>query len=119
MKGISAALAVAALAVAAAPAAADTGAPGTALPGAPGTTFAEQRSSDNSPQPGSASSADDSETDGTMALVLAAVLLFAAIGGPLFGAESRPEWRNVDRKPSFRMFGSMRPEDWPPSDFKP
>jgi hypothetical protein len=116
MKRISAALAVAAVAVAAAPAAADTV---TALPGAPGTTFAEQRSSDNSPRPGYDSSSHDSETDGTMALVLAAVLLFAAIGGPLFGAESRPEWRNVDRKPSFRMFGSMRPEDWPPSDFKP
>jgi hypothetical protein len=53
-----------------------------------------------------------------MALVLAGVLLFVAIGGPLFGAESRPAWRNVDRKPRFRMVGSMRPEDWPPSDFK-
>ena len=53
-----------------------------------------------------------------MAIVLAGVLLFVVIGGPLFGAESRPAWRNVDRKPSFRMVGSMRPEDWPPSDFK-
>ena len=112
MKRISAALAVAALAVAAAPAAAaaDSGAPGAMLPGAPGTTF--------SGQPGSPASPQDSEADGTIALILAAALLFAAIGGPLFGAESRPAWRNVDRKPKFRMVGSMRPEDWPPSDFK-
>ena len=110
MKRISAALAVAALAVAAAPAAADPGVPGTTLPGGPGTTFVER--------PGSHGSPVDSEADGTIALVLAGVLLFVAIGGPLFGAESRPAWRNVDRKPSFRMVGSMRPEDWPPSDFK-
>jgi hypothetical protein len=99
MKRISAALAVAALAVAAAPAAAD--------PGAPGTTFPKQPSSHSSPH--------ESEADGTMAIVLGGVLLFVVIAGPLFGAESRPAWRNVDRKPSFRMVGSMRPEDWPPS----
>ena len=99
MKRISAALAAAVLAVGAAPAAAD--------PGAPGTTFPEQPSSHNSPH--------DSEADGTVAIVLGGVLLFVVIAGPLFGAESRPAWRNVDRKPSFRMVGSMRPEDWPPS----
>jgi hypothetical protein len=116
MKRISAALAVAAFAVAAAPAAADRAAPGTALPGAPGTTFAEQPVSNSSPQ-GSAVDGD-SEPDGTVAIVLAGVLLFAAIGAPLFGAESRPAWRRVDRKPTFRMIGSMRPEDWPPSEFQ-
>ena len=99
MKRISVALAVAALAVPAAPAAAE--------PGALGTSFTEQ--------PGSHSSPRDSKTDGTMAVVLGGVLLFVVIAGPLFGAESRPAWRNVDRKPSFRMVGSMRPEDWPPS----
>lgn len=99
MKRISVALAVAALAVAAAPAAADAG--------APGSTFPEQPGSRNPPH--------DSEADGTMAIVLGGVLLFVVIAGPLFGAESRPAWRNVDRKPSFRMVGSMRPEDWPPS----
>jgi hypothetical protein len=103
MKRISAALAVAALAAAAAPAAAD--------PVAPGTTLPERPSSHSSPQ--------DSEADGTMAIVLGGVLLFVVIAGPLFGAESRPAWRNVDRKSSFRMVGSMRPEDWPPSEFKP
>jgi hypothetical protein len=102
MKRISAALAVAALAAAAAPAAADPVAPGTTLPGRP--------TSHSSPQ--------DSEADGTMAIVLGGVLLFVVIAGPLFGAESRPAWRNVDDKSSFRMVGSMRPEDWPPSEFK-
>ena len=99
MKRISVALTVAALAVAAAPAAAD--------PGAPGPTFPESRSTHNSPP--------NPEADETMAIVLGGVLLFVVIAGPLFGAESRPAWRNVDRKPRFRMVGSMRPEDWPPS----
>jgi hypothetical protein len=98
MKRISAALAVAALAVGAAPAAADPGPLVTAFPERPG-----------SPPP------PDSESDETMAIVLGGVLLFVVIAGPLFGAESRPAWRNVDRKPSFRMVGSMRREDWPPS----
>jgi hypothetical protein len=50
------------------------------------------------------------EADGTVAIVLGGVLLFVVIAGPLFGAESRPAWQNVDRKPSFRMVGSMRPK---------
>jgi hypothetical protein len=37
---------------------------------------------------------------------------------PILGAESRPEWLRPDRKSSFRMAGSMRPEDWEPSDFE-
>jgi hypothetical protein len=56
--------------------------------------------------------------DATLAIILAAVMLFAAVGGPLFGADSRPAWLDVNRKPRFRMSGSMRPEDWPPSEFK-
>ena len=102
MKRISAALAIAAMAVPAGPAAAD--------PGAPGTAFPEPPSSGTSPR--------DSEADETMAIVLGGVLLFVVIAGPLFGAESRPAWRRVDRKASFRMVGSMRREDWPPSEFK-
>jgi hypothetical protein len=102
MKRVSAALAVAALAVGPAPAAAD--------PVAPGASFAEQGNPRTSPR--------DAEADGTMAIVLGGVLLFVVIAAPLFGAESRPAWRNVDRKPSFRMVGSMRPEDWSSSEFK-
>ena len=101
MKRISAALAVAALAVGAAPAEADPCIPVTAFPDRPGSK----------PAP-------DSEADGTMAIVLGGVLLFVVIAGPLFGAESRPAWRNVDRKPRFRMAGSMRPEDWRSSEQK-
>jgi hypothetical protein len=102
MKRISAALAIAALAVAPAPAVAD--------PGAPGATFPDL--------PRSHATAHDREADGTVALVLGGVLLFVVIAGPLFGADSRPAWRNVDRRPSSRMVGSMRPEDWPPSEFR-
>lgn len=102
MKGISAALAVVALAVPAAPVAAN--------PGPPVTSFPERSSSQKSQH--------DVEADGTVAIVLGGVLLFVVIAGPLFGAESRPAWRNVDRRSSFRMVGSMRPEDWPPSEFK-
>jgi hypothetical protein len=56
--------------------------------------------------------------DATMAIILIAVMLYAIVGGPLFGAESRPGWLRVDRKPRSRMSGSMRPEDWPLSEFK-
>jgi hypothetical protein len=103
VKGISAALAVAALAVAPAPVAAHQRPPDATL-------FPERGSSHTSQR--------DTEADGTMAIVLGGVLLFVVIAGPLFGAESRPAWRNVDRKARFRMVGSMRPEDWPPSEFK-
>lgn len=102
MKGISVVLAVAALALPAAPAAAD--------PGAPGIPFPDR--------PSGHSSRHDVAADGTVAIILGGVLLFVAIAAPLFGAESRPAWRNVDRKARFRMVGSMRPEDWPPSEFK-
>jgi hypothetical protein len=44
-------------------------------------------------------------------------MLFVVVAGPLFGADSRPAWLNVDRKTRFRMGGSMRSKDWPPSEF--
>ena len=50
-----------------------------------------------------------------MAIILMAVLLFVVVAGSLFGADSRPAWKNVERKPRFRMTGSLRREDWPPS----
>jgi hypothetical protein len=53
--------------------------------------------------------------DEAMAIVLGAVLLFVCIAAPFFGAEPRPAFKNVDRKPRFRMVGSMRREDWPDS----
>jgi hypothetical protein len=56
--------------------------------------------------------------DGTVALILVAAMLFAIVGGPLFGADSRRAWRNVNEKPRQRTVGSMRPEDWPSSEFK-
>jgi len=101
VKRISAALAVVAVA-APAPVAAD--------PGAPGPAFPEQQSS--------RTSAQDVAADETVAIVLGGALLFVVIAGPLVGADSRPAWRNVDRKARFRMVGSMRPEDWPPSEFR-
>jgi hypothetical protein len=51
-----------------------------------------------------------------IAYILLGVLLFVVVFGSLFGAESRPGWRNVDRRPRFRMTGSMRREDWPPDE---
>lgn len=50
-----------------------------------------------------------------MAIILMSVLLFVCIAGPLFGADSRPGWKSPERKARFRMVGSMRREDWPPS----
>jgi hypothetical protein len=32
-----------------------------------------------------------------MAIILVGVLLLVIVGGPLFGAESRPEWLDVNR----------------------
>jgi hypothetical protein len=102
VKRISAALAVAVALGAAVPAAAD--------PGVSGRAFYEQ--------PSSRDSAQDVAADETVAIILGGVLLFVVIAAPLFGADSRPAWRNVDRKARFRMVGSMRPEDWPPSEFR-
>jgi hypothetical protein len=51
-----------------------------------------------------------------MAAVLGSVLLFVVVFGSLFGQDSRPGWRNVSRRPRFRMVGSMRPSDWPRDD---
>ena len=51
-------------------------------------------------------------------LILVLVMLFVIVFGPLFGADSRRSWRNVNQKPRERTVGSMRPEDWPPTEFK-
>jgi hypothetical protein len=49
---------------------------------------------------------------GVMAVILIAVLLFVVVFGSLFGQDSRPEWKDVNRKPRFRAVGSMRRSDW-------
>ena len=54
-----------------------------------------------------------SRMEETMAAILMGVLLFVVIFGSLFGADSRPAWRNPNSKPRFRMVGSMRRKDWP------
>jgi len=54
--------------------------------------------------------------DQAIAIVLLCVLLFVVVAGSLFGAESRPAWKDVTRRPRFRMVGSMRRSDWPPDD---
>jgi hypothetical protein len=54
--------------------------------------------------------------DGTIAIVLMCVLLFVVVAGSLFGAESRPAFLDPNRKPRFRMVGSMRRSDWPRDD---
>jgi hypothetical protein len=53
---------------------------------------------------------------GTMAIILLSVLLFVVVFGSLFGADSRAQWRDVNRRPRFRATGSMRPSDWPRDD---
>jgi tryptophan-rich sensory protein len=50
---------------------------------------------------------------GTIAAVLICVLVFVVIFGSLFGQDSRPQWRDVNRRPRFRASGSMRPSEWP------
>ena len=51
-----------------------------------------------------------------MAAVLFGVLLFVVVFGSLFGADSRTQWRDVNRRPRFRATGSMRPSEWPRDD---
>jgi hypothetical protein len=56
--------------------------------------------------------------DGPMVFIFVAMMVFAIFGGPLFGADSRRACRNANQKPSEPTVGSMRPEDWPPSEFE-
>jgi hypothetical protein len=51
--------------------------------------------------------------DQAIAIVLLCVLAFVVVGGYFFGAESRPAFKDVNRKPRFRVVGSMRRSDWP------
>jgi hypothetical protein len=56
--------------------------------------------------------------DETMAIILLAFIVLVPALSTFLGVESRPDFLRVDRKPRFRMAGSMRPEDWPPSEFE-
>jgi hypothetical protein len=56
--------------------------------------------------------------DQTMAIILLAFLVLVPLLSTFLGAESRAGFRRVDRKPELRTVGSMRPEDWPPSEFE-
>jgi hypothetical protein len=56
--------------------------------------------------------------DGTMAIIFAAFIVLVPVLSTFLGAESRRSWARVDRKPQVRVVGSMRPEDWPPSEFE-
>jgi hypothetical protein len=56
--------------------------------------------------------------DQTMAIIFAAFIVLVPVLSTFLGAESRPDFLRVDRKPRYRMVGSMKPEDWPPSEFE-
>jgi hypothetical protein len=54
----------------------------------------------------------------TAAVILLAYIVLVPALSTFLGAESRPDFLRVDRRQRFRVVGSMRPEDWPPSEFK-
>jgi hypothetical protein len=56
--------------------------------------------------------------DQTLGIIFAAFLVLVPVLSTFLGAESRPAFLRVDRKPDFRVVGSMQPEDWPASEFK-
>jgi hypothetical protein len=56
--------------------------------------------------------------DATLGIIFLAFIVVVPLLSTFLGAESRPGFLRVDRKPEFRTVGSMRPEDWPPSEFE-
>jgi hypothetical protein len=56
--------------------------------------------------------------DATLGIIFLAFIVVVPLLSTFLGAESRPGFLRVDRKPEFRAAGSMRPEDWPPSEFE-
>ncbi|MGH2712330.1 MAG: hypothetical protein ACRDM7_00285 [Thermoleophilaceae bacterium] len=56
--------------------------------------------------------------DQTMGIIFLAFIVLVPVLSTFLGAESRPGFLRVDRKPEFRAVGSMQPEDWPPSEFE-
>jgi hypothetical protein len=57
--------------------------------------------------------------DQTLGIIFLAFLVVVPVLSVVFGAESRPAFLRVDRRPELPVVGSMRPEDWPPTEFKP
>ena len=53
-----------------------------------------------------------------MGIIFLAFIVVVPVLSTFLGAESRAGFRRVDRKPELRTVGSMRPEDWPPSEFE-
>jgi hypothetical protein len=56
--------------------------------------------------------------DQTLGIIFLVFLVLVPVLSTFLGAESRPAFLRVDRKPEFPVVGSMRPEDWPPSEFE-
>jgi hypothetical protein len=56
--------------------------------------------------------------DQTMGIIFLAFIVLVPVLSTFLGTESRTGFRRVDRKPELRTVGSMRPEDWPPSEFE-
>jgi hypothetical protein len=53
-----------------------------------------------------------------IAVILLAFLVVVPALSTFLGVDSRRSWVRVDRKPEVRVVGSMRPEDWPPTEFE-
>jgi hypothetical protein len=56
--------------------------------------------------------------DQTLGIIFLAFLVVVPVLSVFLGAESRPAFLRVDRKPEVPASGSMRPEDWPPTEFE-
>ena len=56
--------------------------------------------------------------DQTIGIILLAFLVVVPALSTFLAAESRPAFLRVDRKPEFPVVGSMRAEDWPPTEFE-
>jgi hypothetical protein len=51
-------------------------------------------------------------------IILLAYIVIVPVLSTFLGAESRPDFLRVDRRPRSRWAGSMNPKDWPPSEFE-
>jgi hypothetical protein len=54
----------------------------------------------------------------TIGIILLAYIVIVPLLSTFLAVESRPDFLRIDRKPRFRMGGSMDPKDWPPSEFE-